>query len=515
MRVLVIGLDGATWRVLDPLIGEGYTPALGELSRGARAVLESTVPPITGAAWPAMATGKNPGKLGIIDHLRRESPESWRLRPVSSADIRGQAVWDYLGMAGHRVGVFNYPLLYPPYPVNGFMVSGLGADESMEYTYPASLKGELDEAAGGYRIYVTHYDKKYWDNVDLLLRDLHDFMDRFERAVLHVASKEWDFLFTVLSATDWIQHAMWMYIDESHPLYDPSEAPRYRRGFAEFWARVDEYVSRLLDAAGDAAVLVVSDHGFGPARAAFNLRRWLVEKGYMRLRGAAPLKRRLLSAAAAVGRRVLPARVKARLRTRVRQELSPAGEVDLEGSRAVCLGHSIEFGAVYIVDRERDAVLRSLLRDLSGLPSEIGVGSVQVYVREETWSGDKLGLLPDLVFELDGGACYVVETRPDLPLYVDYPLSPRLSGGHRMDGVFMARGPGMRRGLDLGRLRIYDVAPTILHLYGLPVPGDMDGRVVEELFEPGSPLARRPRRVDPARYRASLRMRRLRRARKR
>jgi hypothetical protein len=68
---------------------------------------------------------------------------------------------------------------------------------------------------------------------------------------------------------------------------------------------------------------------------------------------------------------------------------------------------------------------------------------------------------------------------------------PEVVGSHRPAGVFMARGPGIRRGLSLPALSITDGAPTLLHTLGLPVPKDLEGRVVERIFEPAA-LQERP-----------------------
>ena len=122
--------------------------------------------------------------------------------------------------------------------MNGFIVSGLGASPEQDYAYPPSLKDELKE--------------------------VNTYMDKFVRTLRHVLAKSWDLLFAVLSATDWIQHAMWKYIDPEHPLYDPAESPRYRETFEEFWERVDETVGMAMDAAcEETLVFAVSNHGFG------------------------------------------------------------------------------------------------------------------------------------------------------------------------------------------------------------------------------------------------------------
>jgi len=65
------------------------------------------------------------------------------------------------------------------------------------------------------------------------------------------------------------------------------------------------------------------------------------------------------------------------------------------------------------------------------------------------------------------------------------------SGGHKSEGIFLAYGSGVKRGYKIDSARIHDLVPTILHIFGLPIPRDVDGRVLKEIFEEGSELARR------------------------
>ncbi|RLE47527.1 MAG: hypothetical protein DRJ18_03130 [Candidatus Methanomethylicota archaeon] len=70
LRVIVIGLDGATWKLIKPWAEEGKLQTLKRLmEEGAYGELKSTIPPITAAAWASLLTGKNPGKTGIYDFL--------------------------------------------------------------------------------------------------------------------------------------------------------------------------------------------------------------------------------------------------------------------------------------------------------------------------------------------------------------------------------------------------------------------------------------------------------------
>src|SRR5919106_2234317 len=122
-RLAIIGLDGATFRALDPLVVHGAMPALESLiTGGARMVLRSTVPTYTPRAWVSMATGVNPGRHGVFGFLANTPQEPVRL--THSGLIDAPPMWRYLAERNLRAGVFNVPMYYPPEPVEGFMVSG-------------------------------------------------------------------------------------------------------------------------------------------------------------------------------------------------------------------------------------------------------------------------------------------------------------------------------------------------------------------------------------------------------
>jgi predicted AlkP superfamily phosphohydrolase/phosphomutase len=156
-RVLVIGLDRATFRVLDPMRKAGLMPNLQRLiTTGAFGSLLSTVPPTSAAAWTTFITGKNPGKHGILQFVSQEvqpgleeAGEVVEIAPctfavVNARSIKTATLWDMVGDAGQRLAVINVPMTYAPPPVNGAMItSTLNPPGAEQFIYPAELKGEL------------------------------------------------------------------------------------------------------------------------------------------------------------------------------------------------------------------------------------------------------------------------------------------------------------------------------------------------------------------------------------
>lgn len=509
-RVITIGLDGATWNILMPLINEGKLPTFEKLlDGGVHGVLESTVPPVTGGAWLSMATGKTPRKTGIIDFLNRKN-DSYNLYPTNSNDFKGLSLWDYLSKENKKVGIFNYPMLFPPYRINGFMVSGIGSHLNSNIFYPSSLKQELEQVANKYELYIDYHNPKY-ENLDLFLYDVSNLMDKVEKWIYYlIKNKDWDFLFTVFSSTDWIQHIMWRYVDKDHPLYDPKTSTKYKREFIKFWRRIDDILKEILNNIGDDTnVILVSDHGFGPNDQTFNLAKWLEIKGYLKRKRC--IKRKLKKIVYNIAVKLAKTPIKKLFSLKVRKTIgnslraSIIDEIDFDKSKAFCLGHTIPFGAIYINaknEKERKKMKNRLIHDLENISDDIGKKvEVQIYELEKIYSGEKIQFLPDIIFTINNWRCVILEDTFNRPLFEEKPFSTRHTGSHRLNGIFIAYGPGIKKGWKIENAKIYDIAPTILHIFGLPIPNDMDGKVLTEIFEENSKFAKRkPKYVEPSYY---------------
>lgn len=492
--VVVLGLDGATWSVLSPLIDAGRLPKIESvLGEGRNGTLESTYPPITAPAWLSMATGQNPGKTGVYYFLNREDPDSFEFESVGSDKFQGQSFWDVLTARGYDVGVFNFPMLYPPYDLgeNGFMVSGLGSPEDDTITTPTNLKSELDEVTDGYEIKVPYADPKYRGRPGELERDLHGIVEKRERAVEYLLTEKCpDVFFGVISATDWAQHYFWRYHDSSHPLHDPDTADDYGDAIGRLWERVDETVGLVADIADreDATLLLVSDHGFGPIKQTFHSNTWLESEGFLIPTEQSPVQKlrtkyfpylrkvvepvvtaipRLNDLAMSVGRSMRG---------------SPIDSVDWDQSIAVASKQGLTLGMIYMLSddpADRKKVITALLnlRDADDDPIDI-----EVYSPDELYEGPKVELGPDILFSVEDFTC-AVDPRysANNTIVTTGPPSAARSGGHRMEGIYCISGSGVKSG-DGTDASLLDIAPTILYTLDEPIPTVMDGEVLKTAF---------------------------------
>ncbi|MDA4116233.1 MAG: alkaline phosphatase family protein, partial [Thaumarchaeota archaeon] len=146
---LVVGLDGATFDIIDPMIKQGKLPNIKRLmDMGSRAKLASSSPPLSAIAWTTITTGVNPGKHGIYDFAHR-ARKSYEFIPYTAKDKRAPSLWGHLSENGKSVCVVNVPLTYPPEEVNGVMLSGFPSPpNSMDWTYPQSLAEDLKREFG-------------------------------------------------------------------------------------------------------------------------------------------------------------------------------------------------------------------------------------------------------------------------------------------------------------------------------------------------------------------------------
>ncbi len=494
-RVLVIGLDGATFRLLDDWMNRGVTPHLRQLAgEGTRAVLRSVVPPVTAPAWTSFATGARPGRHGVLDFWKRE-PGTLRPRLVGARDMLVPPVWDYLIDAGQRVGLINVPVSYPAPAEASFAISDLMTPSSApRFTQPPNLFEALRPQLGDYVIEPPALEsssrgaaRRMLDGVEHLTRQQARYAEHLMK------TRDWDFCMVVFMATDWLQHRLWDVLSGEHITHPDTPGTRaLRKRTEEVLSALDACVGELVSAAPvDTDVFLVSDHGFGALRLLFKVNLWLARAGLLAYSRPRPLRRLL-------GRLDV-----LRLRRRLRQMLrrgkgKPAPSVwrwiDWEHTVAYSVTRSdmgirvnlrgweplgvVPPGAEYEQVRERVlAGLRELRHPETG---ETIV--TEAFKREDLFQGPGLDDAPDLIYAVDDGAC-APDLRRDGPIF-ERTSSRTWTGTHRLDGILVARGPRIQRARRLEQVEIIDIAPTLLHLFGLPAPDHMEGRIPDGLLTP-------------------------------
>lgn len=524
-RVIMIGLDGATWRTLRPWALSGELPNLKRVVEGgATGPLRSTLPPLTPTGWTSAATGKNPGKHNVYSFFR-PMRASYRRQILNSRDCRAAKIWQIADHYGRASGVVHLPLTYPVDRVSGFMVTGMMTPTTArDVTHPPELLDELEREIPGYTLNVETNTIKT-GRLEEFYRDSVEHIRRHRREMTYLLDrKRWDLFWIMFYNVDPVAHFFWKFMDPGHVAW-PGETP-LASAVLDAYREADAAVGDAIERLGpDDHLVLLSDHGMEPTHTNVHLTTWLLDNGYLALRSerrqataealyrAGFQRERLVYALKRAGLGWLPKLFPERLKERVPRARKTFKEiennVDWAGTRAyfpsaggravwINLRGREPGGVVDPADYERlrDEIIAKLreLRDAEGRPV------VRLALRrEEAYEGPFAADGPDIVL-LAADGFYFAEGIERPVLRPNGAKNTEKSGNHHLDGIVGLYGPGVRPGAELSGARIIDVAPTVLHLMGLPVQEDMDGRPLEEAlteaFAASNPVARGQARIE-------------------
>jgi len=484
----VIGLDGAAWHLVDPLIERGIMPNLAALkAQGAAGILASTVPTYTPPAWTSAATGVNPGRHGIYGFVEGHAQHEG-LNLIHSGKIKVPTIWNIANAQGARIGVYNVPLTYPPRELDGWMVSGMMTPFSPErlrdFARPRSIEEEILSLVPDYIVDISPNWENDWRDDSLCLRIQTSLSQRKLVLETLLDGHDPDVLFAVLEAPDRLQHVYYRYLDPADPMYSTKQAARLRREIDKCFKLMDDILGIVCSRAP--SVICCSDHGFTAWEASVHTNALLQEWGYLKLRrGARVMQTSAARRGARIARRILPGGVARRAKTktfaavdwsRTRAFASP---IPLQGIYLNVAGRE-PFGV--IPPEEVDVLKRDLLRRFEALLDRDGNPVTdRVWLAEDVFHGPAVEWAPDVMpvlrehrFELDDE---IFHRDP----FTDQSHLPR--GVHHPDGIVALQGPGVMANHTVAG-SVLDIMPTLLYMSGLQVPTELDGRVLEDAFEP-------------------------------
>lgn len=509
-RTLILGLDGVTFDVVDPLIARGRMPVLAGLAqRGVRARLRSTCPPVSAPAWVTFLTGKQPGKHGVFNFqnldARRYSGFSERL--VNSSYFRGGTLLDHLGrVSALRSLAYRIPMTYPAWQVpNGVVVSGPPLpDRRRAYAAPASVEAEIGSTSP-----LSHDEleaaKRARDVARLDACNRFE-LDVLERTVLRYLAAGTELVIGFTGIPDGLHHVFWGMHDPRSPVYQP-DAPLALRTIIERWyEEIDASIGRMLAGCDEqTAVIVLSDHGGGPAPTRqVNLNAFLREAGYLGVAGerrahVANGVRRFADRARQElpGRMWLKRHLPERVLRRLRGLRNATSAIAWEETRAYAIPIFYPITAVWVnlagrqpkgivaPGAEYERVRDELVTRIGALRDPVTGAAVvkAVWRREDVYAGAHVEDAPDLIVETapgHQGGFELDAVVSDVPM----PALRALSGSHAPEGILVAAGGPFRSGVELDPPSLADVLPTALHLLGAPLPDDLDGRVMSEALSP-------------------------------
>ena len=473
--VLIIGMDGAPWKLLKPWIDEGKLPAFSKLLKmGSGGDLRATIPPFSCSAWTSLFTGKNPGKHGIYEY----TTDLGEL--INSKSIKVVKLWQILSHYKKRCGVINVIMTYPVEKINGYMVSGpLTPSQEKTYSYPPKLMTILKKH--GYEIRIRYGKNRLLPNQENIierrydfLKKLYDIMEKRYYTLKELMDEPWDFFMFVIDETAMLQH---LFLDRKDVML-------------KFFKKIDFYIGDLIKTFSikntNPYIFVVSDHGFSSSPIkSFNMKAWLEKNG-------------ILKDNRTFQQKIIP-KIYNKLNKLYLSELilffnklKRSREV-FQRKLSVSSSVYYKYPGIYIrqeqlKDMKYEKLRDNLIRELKQIHDPVSHEKVfQIVEKKEViYSGNYSKSTPDIV-AVPNSKFNVIFSYDSNTLFDD--IEMHLRGKHFSDiyGMLLASGKGILPG-TIKNASIYDIFPTVLHILDVPLPHDLDGNVLKGIFKENSHL---------------------------
>lgn len=464
-KVFVIGLDCAP----PELIFETWRDDLPNFKKlidgGAYSEMYSATPAITVPAWSSMTSGKDPGVLGFYG-FRNRADYSYDNRYIATGlAVKEKRIWDMLGEAGKECILVGVPQTYPVRPVNGHLVSSFltpsTTNPKVQWTHPASLQGEIDQLLAP-EVYDVDVPQFRTDDKGYLLQQINDMTrKRFELLRYLLEQKPWDFFMFVEMGVDRIHHGLWAHHDPNHRRHDP-DSP-YIHAIRDYYLYLDQEIGTLLERLpAETHVIVISDHGVKKMDGGICVNEWLRREGYLTL-----------------------------LDEPQEGILSSFEKLEVDWDKTTVWGDGGYYGRIFlnVAGREPNGVIpkadyesfRDRLADhIKQIPAPDGSPlDTKVFKPQEIYR-EVRGVAPDLLVYFDNlgwrsvgslghGDIYTLEndTGPD-------------DANHAVNGIWIYTPPERNLGgRALPDSQLMDFTPTVLNIFGMPIPGDIQGNIIE------------------------------------
>lgn len=499
-KLMVIGLDGATYDLILPWIKKGELPNFKKLiSESAWTPLDSTRPPLTCPAWPVFYTGKNPGKIGVIDFIGGEDGN----KIISYTDIKGLAFWDIASRYGMKSIVINVPITYPPRIEKGFLLSGMLTPPGKPFWSSEEIMDDIFANVGEYIVDLDILTLSSFDRSKSLKLFYFMMEQRFKTAMFLKNKQPHDIMVVVFQGTDIVCHRLWNNSQEVLKVY----------------RLMDDYIGEL--SKNVEYLILMSDHGFAGYERGVRINQFLFERGDLKRRKAAYdsgfthgskeiLEHRFggeddkgLKLIKSINKFVWYSGINRafikkiarnervvewlkRSAPSITKKLIPPDRFIVDRQKSISYLHSSRTRSICI-NRDRipsgmsyDSYKKRLIEDLLLLKDlETGKQVIgRVYQRHELYNGPYEENFPDLYLETRQE--YIVRGNFG-PAFIEKFTVPKSSHGQK--GIFLCRGLGIKPGYYDHPISIQDLAPTMLYLLGFPIPRDMDGKVHIDILE--------------------------------
>lgn len=491
---LLVGLDGADWDVVMPLVEQGKLPNLKSLmDRGTYGYLDCHDRTCSPAVWTSIATGMSFEKHGILDFLAPRG-DTGRLTPVKSFDRKAKAIWNILSEGGLRTGVLNWLVTFPAETVNGFMISRvIQLVEERGGVYPPEIEEEVVSLA---RRGSSEGLNGLGEKAASLKHDLNIVSTLRKLCRMLLIREPVDFFAIYYHGTDGLSHRFFRYVEPDR--FDPQvwgepeqeELDRYGDVIERVWCEVDEMIGELISTYGDwATVMICSDHGSRPRKipkVCLRLNHVLEKMGYLSFDEADDLEVDLDRSRVYWDQQSLcPHEYRIAFNTGVVEDPGKLKDTLAKALRSIRIIETNEplFGAVFSAPERYPGIC---IRDAVSISTR-QEETLNVVISGETYPLDELVKVNDFIsgdhgptgmFVLSGQG--IREGIISRSMVLRTPLDGLLL---RLGKRFPALLPELRALKVLNPYTTLDVTPTILYLLGFPVAENMDGAVIAEAID--------------------------------
>lgn len=494
-KVLVIGLDGGDLSIIERMAGCGLMPNIASLmENGCFGGLKSTYPPITASAWASFMTGRNPGKHGVFDFVQKIFG-SYKYKFTSSTSIKGDTLWDILERYNKTQIVLNVPLTSPIKGINGIMITntldprrGICLEE---------LHWELEDKFGEYLSDIFPYPYMLKGDIKGYLRDLRLMTEKQRDVALYCMEQvDWSFFMVVFLGPDRIQHALWDYLDSDTQYTKDGE---YRNLVEDYYRYLDSCIGEILKRLDrDTNIFIISDHGFQSLYKKIDINAWLVKNEFLKFKSNLSLwgliallgrtfggyKNIIQSLSKIIDIKKLDKNIKPALISSIINWSKTTAFSLCSGGIYINLKGREPAGAVGFPD-EYEKIRDEIIEKLYNLREpESGEKVIhKVLKREQLYKGDAINNLPDLIITECARGYSPAWYSGYKYLREEIFMGPEwCKGGHRLMGLIIAYGPDIKNKKRIYDAEIIDICPTILTLFDIPLPKDIDGKVLRDIL---------------------------------
>ncbi len=495
-KILIIGLDGVDFDLAEELIARNVMPNLHELcKKGTRGRIFSNPPLQSSCTWTSFITGKNAGKHGIFGCFAYKD-NSYELKILNSLERKSETLWHILNRYGKTVGILNLPSLFPPEKIDGYMVCGMLAPSiNCNFTYPKELKDALLRNVKNYEIDIGMIMSSK-DSKEMLLEKVYEITEkRIEAAKFLLDKYPCDLNMLVITETDHFLHFFLREMDIDS---------KYKDAVVNYFHFLDAKIGELIETFGeDTTVMVMSDHGMKPFRKVLYVNNLLCKMGMLH-EGRESVEKATYSLAHFCFQTVINLMIKLKFSPDSLKRFLPQWLFNrlsiilgqgkgFDWSKTKAFSTNIGDGIVInlkgrqpkgiVFQEEYEDIRNAIIRQIKEIKDpDAGEGIVEcIYKREELFSGDFVKGAPDIIIKLKAGYSADSSTKISGILEEENLLEP-ITADHTRNGLFIISGSLIKKGTSLNRINLLDVAPTILSLAGVPIPSDLDGRVLSEAF---------------------------------